>query len=80
MFQIADLFFSVHSTTRSSPRFVSRVPSVRAEKEAADGLCSLQTFMSANQVTGLHTRLEGSRKYLFGNMLVYGTANNSKIM
>ncbi|GAA5977053.1 hypothetical protein JCM10908_004838 [Rhodotorula pacifica] len=39
-----------------------------------------QTFMSANQVTGLHTRLEGSRKYLFGNMLVYGTANNSKII
>lgn len=53
---------------------------MRVEKEAADGLCSLQTFMSANQVTGLHTRLEGSRKYLFGNMLVYGTANNSKIM
>ncbi|POY76528.1 hypothetical protein BMF94_0369 [Rhodotorula taiwanensis] len=39
-----------------------------------------QTFMSANQVTGLHTRLEGSRKYLFGNMLVYGTTNASKIV
>lgn len=36
--------------------------------------------MSANQITGLHTRLEASRKFLFGNMLVYGTANNSKIM
>lgn len=36
--------------------------------------------MSANQVTGLHTRLEGSRKYLFGNMLVYGTTNASKIV
>ncbi|BGP56708.1 hypothetical protein JCM8202_005816 [Rhodotorula sphaerocarpa] len=39
-----------------------------------------QTFMSANQITGLHTRLEASRKFLFGNMLVYGTANNSKII
>ncbi|GAA6063164.1 hypothetical protein JCM10212_005009 [Sporobolomyces blumeae] len=39
-----------------------------------------QVFMSANQITGLHTRLEGSRKYLFGNMGVYGTANNSIIV
>ncbi|GEM10078.1 elongation factor 1-gamma [Rhodotorula toruloides] len=39
-----------------------------------------QTFMSANQCTGFHTRLEASRKYLFGSLNVYGTSGNSKII
>ncbi|GAA5963327.1 hypothetical protein JCM3765_006984 [Sporobolomyces pararoseus] len=38
-----------------------------------------QVFMSSNLITGLHTRLEASRKFLFGNMGVYGTANDSLI-
>ncbi|TNY17256.1 elongation factor 1-gamma 1 [Rhodotorula diobovata] len=37
-------------------------------------------FMSANQCTGFHTRLEASRKYLFGSLNVYGVANASKII
>merc|ERR1712093_108705 len=37
-------------------------------------------FMSANQCTGFHTRLEASRKYLFGSLSVYGVANASKII
>ena len=36
-------------------------------------------FMSSNLITGFHSRLEGSRKYLFGNAGVYGKANDSKI-
>lgn len=39
-----------------------------------------QVFMSSNLVTGFHTRLEASRKYLFGSMGVYGKANDSKIV
>ncbi|GAA5934493.1 translation elongation factor EF1B gamma [Sporobolomyces koalae] len=39
-----------------------------------------QVFMSSNLITGLHTRLEASRKFLFGNMAVYGTANDSLIV
>ncbi|BGP33640.1 hypothetical protein JCM10296v2_005444 [Rhodotorula toruloides] len=39
-----------------------------------------QTFMSANQCTGFHTRLEASRKFLFGSLNVYGTSGNSKII
>lgn len=35
--------------------------------------------MSSNLITGFHTRLEGSRKFLFGNALVYGKANDSII-
>ncbi|KAI5479407.1 elongation factor 1-gamma [Pseudohyphozyma bogoriensis] len=38
-----------------------------------------QVFMSSNLITGFHTRLEGSRKYLFGSAGVYGTSNNSQI-
>jgi len=38
-----------------------------------------QVFMSSNLITGFHTRLEGSRKFLFGNALVYGKANDSTI-
>jgi len=37
------------------------------------------TFMSANLITGLFTRLEASRKYLFGVASVYGTTNDSII-
>merc|ERR1712093_570331 len=37
-------------------------------------------FMSANQCTGFHTRLEASRRYLFGSLNVYGVANASKII
>lgn len=33
--------------------------------------------MSSNLITGLHTRLEASRKYIFGNMLVYGVKNDN---
>jgi len=35
--------------------------------------------MSSNLIGGFHTRLEGSRKYLFGSACVYGEKNNSKI-
>ena len=35
--------------------------------------------MSSNLLTGLHTRLEGSRKFLFGNACVYGVDNDSAI-
>lgn len=35
--------------------------------------------MSANLIGGFHSRLEGSRKYLFGSAGVYGKANASKI-
>jgi len=35
--------------------------------------------MSSNLITGFHSRLEGSRKYLFGNAGVYGKNNDSKI-
>lgn len=38
-----------------------------------------QVFMSANLIGGLHSRLEASRKYLFGSSGVYGKANASKI-
>ncbi|GAA5913134.1 uncharacterized protein JCM6883_006535 [Sporobolomyces salmoneus] len=38
-----------------------------------------QVFMSSNLITGLHTRLEASRKFLFGNNCVYGTNNDSII-
>ncbi|KAH8919654.1 eEF1-gamma domain-containing protein [Atractiella rhizophila] len=38
-----------------------------------------QVYMSANLIGGLHTRLEASRKYLFGSAGVYGENNNSKI-
>ncbi|GAA5921041.1 hypothetical protein JCM1841_005071 [Sporobolomyces salmonicolor] len=38
-----------------------------------------QVFMSSNLITGFHTRLEASRKYLFGSMGVYGKANDSLI-
>ena len=36
--------------------------------------------MSSNLVTGFHSRLEGSRKYVFGSAGVYGTNNNNKIV
>ncbi|GJN92685.1 hypothetical protein Rhopal_005720-T1 [Rhodotorula paludigena] len=41
---------------------------------------SISTTTSLPSITGLHTRLEASRKYLFGNMLVYGESNASKII
>lgn len=34
--------------------------------------------MNSNLITGFHTRLEGSRKYLFGNACVYGEDNADK--
>ena len=37
------------------------------------------TFMSNNLIGGFNNRLEGSRKYLFGCMSVYGTNNDSII-
>ncbi|KAK4226263.1 putative cytosolic translation elongation factor 1B subunit gamma [Podospora fimiseda] len=37
------------------------------------------TFMSNNLIGGLNTRLEASRKYLFGSASVYGTNNDSII-
>ncbi|GAA6016002.1 hypothetical protein JCM11491_007140 [Sporobolomyces phaffii] len=38
-----------------------------------------QVFMSSNLITGFHTRLEASRKYILGSMGVYGKANDSLI-
>ncbi|KAL9031572.1 MAG: hypothetical protein Q9196_000420 [Gyalolechia fulgens] len=38
-----------------------------------------QTFMSSNLITGFFTRLDASRKYLFGCASVYGKANDSVI-
>ncbi|KAI4131173.1 MAG: hypothetical protein LQ338_001378 [Usnochroma carphineum] len=38
-----------------------------------------QTFMSSNLITGFFTRLDASRKYLFGCASVYGVANDSVI-
>ncbi|KAL8953238.1 MAG: hypothetical protein Q9222_000891 [Ikaeria aurantiellina] len=38
-----------------------------------------QTFMTSNLITGFFTRLDASRKYLFGCASVYGVANNSAI-
>ncbi|KAL8679242.1 MAG: hypothetical protein Q9186_004484 [Xanthomendoza sp. 1 TL-2023] len=38
-----------------------------------------QTFMSSNLVTGFFTRLDASRKYLFGCASVYGVSNDSVI-
>ncbi|KAK2601935.1 elongation factor EF-1 gamma subunit [Conoideocrella luteorostrata] len=37
------------------------------------------TFMSNNLIGGFNTRLEGSRKYLFGSASVYGESNASVI-
>ncbi|KYK56807.1 elongation factor 1-gamma 1 [Drechmeria coniospora] len=37
------------------------------------------TFMSNNLIGGFNTRLEGSRKYIFGSASVYGENNNSVI-
>ncbi|KAI7638910.1 eEF1-gamma domain-containing protein, partial [Hortaea werneckii] len=37
------------------------------------------TFMSANQIGGFFTRLEASRKYLFGAASVFGVQNDSVI-
>lgn len=34
--------------------------------------------MNSNLITGFHTRLEGSRKYLFGSACVYGEDNADK--
>lgn len=39
---------------------------------------SPQVFMNSNLIGGFHTRLEGSRKYLFGNACVYGENGASK--
>ncbi|GAA5856095.1 hypothetical protein JCM8547_002977 [Rhodosporidiobolus lusitaniae] len=39
-----------------------------------------QVFMSSNLCTGLHSRLEASRKYLFGSLNVYGENNNNFIV
>ncbi|GAA6019331.1 hypothetical protein JCM10207_001263 [Rhodosporidiobolus poonsookiae] len=50
---------------------------VRADYKYNDELT--QVFMSSNLCTGLHSRLEASRKYLFGSLNVYGENNNSKI-
>ncbi|KAL9591169.1 MAG: hypothetical protein Q9203_000041 [Teloschistes exilis] len=38
-----------------------------------------QTFMTSNLITGFFTRLDASRKYLFGCASVYGVANDSVI-
>jgi len=38
-----------------------------------------QVFMSSNLVGGFFTRLEASRKYIFGSASVYGEANASVI-
>ncbi|PWN51136.1 EF1G-domain-containing protein [Violaceomyces palustris] len=38
-----------------------------------------QVFMSANQIGGFFSRLEASRKYVFGTMGVFGEANDSAI-
>ncbi|KFY21400.1 hypothetical protein V493_07447 [Pseudogymnoascus sp. VKM F-4281 (FW-2241)] len=38
-----------------------------------------QVFMTANLIGGFFTRLEASRKYIFGCASVYGTANDSII-
>ena len=38
-----------------------------------------QVFMSSNLVTGLFTRLEASRKYIFGCASIYGVNNDSVI-
>lgn len=37
------------------------------------------TFMTSNLIGGFFTRLEGSRKYLFGAASVYGTTNDSVV-
>lgn len=37
------------------------------------------TFMSSNQIGGFFSRLEASRKYLFGSVGVLGSANDSVI-
>jgi elongation factor 1-gamma len=37
------------------------------------------TFMSNNLIGGFNTRLEASRKYIFGSASVYGESNNSVI-
>lgn len=39
---------------------------------------SPQVFMNSNLIGGFHTRLEGSRKYLFGNACVYGENGAAK--
>lgn len=36
--------------------------------------------MSSNLITGFHSRLEGSRKYVFGSAGVYGKNNDNAIM
>ncbi len=38
-----------------------------------------EVFMSSNLIRGFFTRLEGSRKYLFGYLSVLGTKNDSLI-
>ncbi|KAL9587735.1 MAG: hypothetical protein Q9212_000026 [Teloschistes hypoglaucus] len=38
-----------------------------------------QTFMTSNLITGFFTRLDASRKYIFGCASVYGVANDSVI-
>ncbi|KAL8958838.1 MAG: hypothetical protein Q9193_004181 [Seirophora villosa] len=38
-----------------------------------------ETFMTSNLITGFFTRLDASRKYLFGCASVYGVANDSVI-
>ncbi|ORY83493.1 hypothetical protein BCR35DRAFT_265140, partial [Leucosporidium creatinivorum] len=50
----------------------------KAEYKYPDELT--QVFMSSNLITGFHSRLEGSRKYVFGSTGVYGENNNSKIV
>ncbi|GAA5930955.1 hypothetical protein JCM10213_003954 [Rhodosporidiobolus nylandii] len=50
---------------------------VRADYKYNDELT--QVFMSSNLCTGLHSRLEASRKYLFGSLNVYGENNNNFI-
>lgn len=76
-------FFSNNETPDAMKYFWEKVP---LEEEYSVWRCDYKyndeltlTFMSNNLIGGFNTRLEASRKYIFGSASVYGESNDSVI-
>ncbi|UNI19099.1 elongation factor EF-1 gamma subunit [Purpureocillium takamizusanense] len=76
-------YFSNNDTDKALKWFWENVP---LEEEYSIWRCDYKyndeltlTFMSNNLIGGFNTRLEASRKYIFGSASVYGESNDSVI-